>query len=94
MKTKMNFIYCFWCISFKEEGYYSKLSDASKQTLLFQGGPMDQAELESFEKSENFDVFLKMRIWDDLAKDKKMNLSLNSKELITRYRNMLSELDS
>ena len=78
----------------KEKAYYNKLSDASKQTLLFQGGPMDQHELALFESSQNFDIVLKMRSWDDLAKDTKMNLSFKSKELIARYRNMLSHLIS
>lgn len=78
----------------KENAYYSKLSDASKQTLLFQGGPMNQSELKLFETSHNFDIILKMRSWDDYAKDTKMNLSSKFKELIARYRNMLSDLIS
>jgi 2-amino-1-hydroxyethylphosphonate dioxygenase (glycine-forming) len=53
----------------KTEGYYEKLSDASKNTLKFQGGPMNQEELEEFEKRTNFKDFIKMRELDELAKE-------------------------
>lgn len=78
----------------KEKDYYGKLSDASKKTLLFQGGPMNQSDLKLFELSQNFDVILKMRSWDDFAKDTKLNLSIKSKELIEKYKIMLSDLIS
>jgi 2-amino-1-hydroxyethylphosphonate dioxygenase (glycine-forming) len=55
-------------LTFKYPDYFGKLSDASKQTLEFQGGRMTSEEAEEFEKMSMFSLFLKMREWDDKAK--------------------------
>jgi 2-amino-1-hydroxyethylphosphonate dioxygenase (glycine-forming) len=68
------------------------LSDASKQTLVFQGGKMNELEALKFEQNESFDVILKMRDWDDLAKDKSLNLALKSNDLLNKYKIMLNKL--
>src|SRR5258708_32702064 len=34
-------------LTFKDPAYYARLSEASKKTLEFQGGPMNQAEAEA-----------------------------------------------
>jgi len=52
----------------KHDQYARKLSAASKRTLEYQGGPMNDAEALAFEKSEMFDAILKLRSWDDKAK--------------------------
>jgi predicted HD phosphohydrolase len=52
----------------KDEQYYSKLSDASKETLGHQGGLMSRKELEEFEKDPLFLDSLKLRQYDDKAK--------------------------
>jgi len=52
----------------KHDHYAAKLSPASKLTLEHQGGPMSDAEGKAFEKSELYDVILKLRSWDDKAK--------------------------
>eukprot|EP01087_Luapelamoeba_hula_P001268 TRINITY_DN11009_c0_g1_i1.p1 TRINITY_DN11009_c0_g1~~TRINITY_DN11009_c0_g1_i1.p1 ORF type:complete len:205 (+),score=24.25 TRINITY_DN11009_c0_g1_i1:39-653(+) len=52
----------------KIPGYYDKLSPASKETLGYQGGPMQDAEAKAFEESDLFDTILKMRTWDDKGK--------------------------
>ena len=54
--------------------YINELSDASKKTLLYQGGPMTKEEILIFEKDELFDLSLKIRDYDDKAKikDKKI----------------------
>ena len=49
--------------------YYDKLSSASKQTLEFQGGRMTKDEINAFEKDPNFEQSVKVRIYDDNAKD-------------------------
>jgi len=49
-------------------GYHEKLSDASKVTLGFQGGPMTPDEAKAFEKDELFKTILAMRHWDEGAK--------------------------
>lgn len=48
--------------------YYATLSDASKETLRYQGGPMSAEEAEAFEGDELFDLIIRMRYWDDEAK--------------------------
>lgn len=68
------------------------MSDASKQTLVFQGGKMNELEALKFEQNESFDVILKMRDWDDLAKDKSLNLALKSNDLLNKYKIMLNKL--
>jgi len=55
-------------LTFKFPEYFEKLSDASKLTLQHQGGRMNAEEAEAFETDPMFDLFIKMRTWDDLAK--------------------------
>ena len=55
-------------LTFKFPAYFEKLSDASKLTLQHQGGRMNAEEAEAFETDPMFDLFIKMRTWDDLAK--------------------------
>ncbi len=49
--------------------YYEKLSEASKQTLAYQGGPMTPAEAAAFEQDPLFALSIRMREWDELAKE-------------------------
>jgi len=51
-----------------QPGYHEKLSDASKVTLGFQGGPMTPHEAKAFEEDELFKTILAMRHWDEGAK--------------------------
>ena len=44
------------------------LSDASKKSLRQQGGPMNKAERQAFEKMEGWRECLEVRKWDDQAK--------------------------
>lgn len=55
---------------FKIPEYYEKLSEASKKTLEYQGGKMSNEEADKFEKHKYFEIFLKLREWDDKAKEK------------------------
>ena len=48
--------------------YYDKLTSASQTTLKYQGGPMSKEEAEAFEKSSDFQKFIKMRAIDEDAK--------------------------
>ncbi len=59
---------------------------------MFQGGKMNELEALNFEQNESFDVILKMRDWDDLAKDKSLNLALKSNDLLNKYKIMLNKL--
>ncbi|MDR6914309.1 phosphonate degradation associated HDIG domain protein [Pseudomonas sp. 3296] len=56
-------------LTLKEPGYYDRLSEASRRTLEYQGGVMTPAEAEVFERDPLCEVSLRMRQWDELAKD-------------------------
>lgn len=56
-------------LTFLSTDYYDKLSEASKQTLEFQGGKMTLEEANNFEKDPLFDVSIRMRHWDEQAKE-------------------------
>jgi phosphonate degradation associated HDIG domain protein len=55
-------------LTLKEPGYYERLSEASRRTLEYQGGVMTAAEAEAFEQDPLCSVSLRMRQWDELAK--------------------------
>lgn len=55
-------------LTYKYPDYFNKLSDASKLTLTHQGGVMTETEAIEFESDHMFDLYLKMRTWDDHAK--------------------------
>lgn len=57
----------YLCARYPE--YFEKLSEASKQTLVFQGGVMSEAEARAYEQAPYFDLSLKMRAWDEAAKE-------------------------
>ncbi|CAF0724285.1 unnamed protein product [Rotaria sordida] len=52
-----------------DKDYYNRLSDASKQTLVYQGGPMTNDEAEKFRSHPQFEYSLRMRTFDEAAKD-------------------------
>ncbi len=52
-----------------EPGYFGGLSPASVYTLRIQGGPMTPAESAEFEASPWCQSALRLRRWDDAAKD-------------------------
>jgi len=52
-----------------EPGYLASLSPASVYTLNVQGGPMDAAERAEFEANPQAGAALRLRRWDDAAKD-------------------------
>ncbi len=50
-------------LCFKNPAYHNKLSEASKGTLVQQGGVMSVEEAELFEKDPLMDTIIKMRTW-------------------------------
>lgn len=52
----------------KNDNYYNQLSDASKQTLEYQGGKMSIEEMTDFENNEDFHEILRIRYYDDNGK--------------------------
>ena len=57
-----------------DEAYSRKLSEASWQTLQWQGGPMISNELEAFSDHPFFDDIITVRLWDEQAKDPEAEL--------------------
>jgi phosphonate degradation associated HDIG domain protein len=55
-------------LTFKYPEYYEQLSDASKKTLEYQGGRMDEEEANAFEQYPLFSLIIQMRKWDEEAK--------------------------
>ncbi|WP_232064596.1 phosphonate degradation HD-domain oxygenase [Rhodocytophaga rosea] len=56
-------------LTFAQPDYYARLSEASKQTLQFQGGPMTAREAEAFANDSLFELSIRMRQWDEMAKE-------------------------
>jgi 2-amino-1-hydroxyethylphosphonate dioxygenase (glycine-forming) len=67
-------------LTFKKPDYYNNLSEASKKTLGFQGGKMTNEEATNFEKDPLFSLSIKMREWDEQAKE--INLPIMNLERI------------
>ncbi|MDP9079179.1 MAG: HDIG domain-containing protein [Bacteroidota bacterium] len=65
-------------LTYKYPEYYNKLSEASRVTLEFQGGRMNSDEAEEFELNPDADLIIRMRYWDDTAKE--MNIPVNNVE--------------
>lgn len=71
-------------LTFSNSDYYEQLSDASKQTLIWQGGKMTPEEANKFVKDDYFKLSLKMRLWDEAAK----NITLNLHHKLDIYQEM------
>lgn len=68
-----------------EPSYQSKLSEASWQTLQWQGGPMSEEEANTFKQHPYFDDIIKVRLWDEDAKLTDIDLLP-----LDHFKNMLS----
>lgn len=49
--------------------YFGRLSRASMETLRLQGGPMSGEEIATFAARPDLKDMLRLRVWDELAKD-------------------------
>ncbi|ACU60446.1 HD domain-containing protein [Chitinophaga pinensis] len=56
-------------LTYSNAAYYDLLSEASKKTLEYQGGPMTAEEAADYEKDPLLDSYIKLRYWDDQAKE-------------------------
>lgn len=74
-------------LTLREPGYYEDLSEASKQTLAYQGGRMNEDEAIAFENDELFNLMITMRRWDEAAKIEGMPVQdlTHYEQLLTRY---------
>jgi phosphonate degradation associated HDIG domain protein len=71
-------------LTLREPGYFDKLSEASKKTLEFQGGPMSDDEADRFEEDGLFREIVQMRRWDEEAKIEHLPMPP-----ISRYRDLI-----
>jgi phosphonate degradation associated HDIG domain protein len=55
-------------LTIKDPAYYGQLSEASRKTLEYQGGPMTEEEAAAFEQYPLFKLIIGMRLWDEQAK--------------------------
>ncbi len=55
-----------------DPSYNGKLSEASKHTLTLQGGPMSADEAAEFRRNPHHEAAVRVRRWDELAKDPAM----------------------
>ena len=67
-------------LTFSEPDYYARLSEASRRTLGYQGGVMSAEEARAFEQDPLCAVSLRMRHWDEQAKE--MHVPLLDLELL------------
>jgi len=56
-------------LCFADSDYYDRLSNASKETLRYQGGPMDKEEANHFVTDPFFDDSIRIRRIDEEAKE-------------------------
>ena len=56
-------------LALRKPGYYARLSDASRGTLAFQGGPMSERRGRRFEADPLFAAKVRLRAWDEAAKE-------------------------
>lgn len=52
-----------------DPAYHARLSPASVHTLDLQGGPMSEDEQAEFRRHPNLEAILRVRLWDEAAKD-------------------------
>ncbi|MCY7350124.1 MAG: HD domain-containing protein [Cytophagaceae bacterium] len=76
----------YLCFRFSE--YYQKLSEASRQTLVFQGGVMSEDEATAYQQAPYFTLSLKMREWDEAAKETELPLPKLGKYKILAVRHL------
>jgi 2-amino-1-hydroxyethylphosphonate dioxygenase (glycine-forming) len=67
-------------LTFSQPDYYARLSEASRRTLGYQGGVMSAEEAHAFEQDPLCAVSLRMRHWDEQAKE--MHVPLLDLELL------------
>lgn len=76
-------------LTFKDQNYLNSLSEASRITLKFQGGPMNAVEALAFEADPMKDHYIKIRLWDDLGKETGLSVTeddmANIKQRLINY---------
>ena len=70
-----------------DKSYFERLSDASKQSLQVQGGPMNEADIHEFESNPHHQSAVKLRYYDDEGKVSGLDI-----KSIDQYREKLETL--
>lgn len=78
-------------LTYADPEYYSRLSEASKNTLHYQGGPMTEEEATQFKSQPLFDFYIAMRRWDEAGKEKAMPLPDLSLYKEIAYKHLLAQ---
>ena len=65
----------------RDKKYFDSLSEASKISLKLQGGAMSDLEVKKFEKNKNYENAIKLRKFDEDAKQKNIKIK-NIKDYI------------
>ena len=65
----------------RDKKYFNSLSEASKISLKLQGGAMSDLEVKKFEKNKNYENAIKLRKFDEGAKQKNIKVK-NIKDYI------------
>jgi 2-amino-1-hydroxyethylphosphonate dioxygenase (glycine-forming) len=71
-------------LTFKYPEYYNLLSEASKNTLIHQGGIMTPSEAATFESDPLCNIYVALRKWDEQAKIEHKPLPA-----LTKYKQMM-----
>ena len=61
-------------LTLRQPEYFDLLSEASIRTLGYQGGVMREAEADAFEQDPLCGLSLRMRVWDEQAKERHVPL--------------------
>lgn len=72
-------------LTYRFPEYYEKLSPASKETLVFQGGVMGEEEAKNFENDPLHTLYISLRKWDEEAKQEQIPLPS-----LEHYRDMMT----
>lgn len=76
-------------LTYRFPGYFDRLSEASKMTLVQQGGVMSEDEARFFEEDPLHQLYINLRKWDDLAKQTSVPLPGLSKYRDMAFRNLI-----
>ncbi|MGC6417623.1 MAG: HD domain-containing protein [Bradymonadia bacterium] len=73
-------------LCYRNERYFQRLSCASRETLAWQGGPLNAAEAKAFEQDPDFEIILALRTIDEKSKQTDIDVPQ-----LESYRDMLIE---
>lgn len=71
-------------LTFAYPAYFHSLSEASKKTLTYQGGPMSPEEAAIFTADPLFEDYIRIRQWDDLGKEEEVPVMPEDMERMKR----------